>query len=62
MQGVPRNRSGTAPDPVFINFGYQNCPNPTLDYKVRNVVLQLAPWVLKMLLWVTLCDNYHYYY
>ena len=48
MQGVPRKRSGTAPDPVFINFGYQNCPNPTLDYKVRNVVPQLTPWVLKI--------------
>ena len=24
VQGVPQNRSRIAPDPVFINFGYQN--------------------------------------
>ena len=57
MQGVPRNRSGTAPDPVFINFAYPNCPNPTLDYKVRNVGSQLDFWGVQCIVLVAKIDE-----
>ena len=35
-KGEPKNCSSTAPDPVFVNFGYQNYATKVFQYFEKN--------------------------